>query len=33
MSFGRHCAPCLVDYDAVVKLETADEDEGFVLSR
>jgi hypothetical protein len=33
MSFGRHCAPCLVDYDAIVKLETSTRDETFVMTR
>ena len=32
MSFGRHCGPCLVDFDAVVKLETSEPDENFVMS-
>ena len=29
--YHKSCAPCLVDYDAVVKLETAEEEEAHVL--
>ncbi len=30
---ATNCAPCIVDYDAIVKLETSGEDERFVLER
>ena len=33
VSFGRHCGPCLVDFDAIVKLETSASDENFVMTR
>ena len=29
----QHCAPCLIDYDAVIKLETSKEDEDFVMTQ
>ena len=30
--FGWNCAPCVIDYDAIVKLETEDgSDEAYVI--
>ena len=29
----QHCSPCLIEYDAIIKLESAREDEDFVLSQ
>ena len=31
--FFQHCSPCLVDYDAIIKLESSEEDEKYVLSQ
>ena len=28
----QHCSPCLISYDAIIKLENAKEDEKFVLA-
>ena len=28
----QHCSPCLISYDAIIKLESAKEDEKFVLA-
>lgn len=33
LPYTKHCAPCVMDYDAVIKLETASEDEQFVMSQ
>jgi hypothetical protein len=30
-TYGRNCAPCVLDYDAVVKLETHDVDARHVM--
>lgn len=31
ISYSRNCAPCLLNYDAVIKLESAQEDQEYVL--
>ncbi|TRY70203.1 hypothetical protein TCAL_09643 [Tigriopus californicus] len=33
ISFAKNCAPCLLDYDAVIKLESAQEDQEYVLQQ
>ena len=33
MSYYKHCAPCTIEYDAIIKLETAAQDEEYVLQQ
>ena len=33
MPFHQHCSPCQIEYDAIIKLETAVQDEEFVLKQ
>ena len=33
ITYDKHCSPCLVEYDAIIKLETAQQDEEYVLSQ
>lgn len=32
-SYTKTCSPCILDYDAIIKLETADRDQDFVLKQ
>jgi hypothetical protein len=32
-SYARNCSPCLLDYNAVVKLENADSDNEYVMEK